>query len=72
MRNMVYFGVATVAACLWGSGASAQSGAINKAVGGYSFEEAAKEAPATTARTGYPPVVGWSGPRMMGAPEGGT
>jgi len=47
MRNIVYLGVATALACLWGSGASAQSGAINKAVGGYSFEEAAKEAPAT-------------------------
>ena len=47
MRNIVYLGVATAVACLWGSGASAQSGAINKAVGGYSFEEAAKEAPAT-------------------------
>src|SRR5271168_3937597 len=47
MRNIVYLGVATAVACLWGSGAFAQSGAINKAVGGYSFEEAAKEAPAT-------------------------
>src|ERR1700732_29879 len=47
MRNIVYLGVATAVACVWGSGASAQSGAINKAVGGYSFEEAAKEAPAT-------------------------
>ena len=47
MRNIVYLGVATALACLWGSGASAQSGAINKAVGGYSFEEAAKEAPGT-------------------------
>ena len=45
MRNIVYLGVATALACLWGSGASAQSGAINKAVGGYSFEDAAKEAP---------------------------
>ena len=41
MRNIVYLGVAAAVACLWGSGASAQSGAINKAVGGYSFEEAA-------------------------------
>jgi simple sugar transport system substrate-binding protein len=47
MKSIVYFGVATLAACLWGTGASAQSGAINKAVGGYSFEEAAKESPAT-------------------------
>src|SRR6202789_2757827 len=40
-------------ACLWGSCAFAQSGAINKAVGGYSFEDAAKEAP-TTKRGGKP------------------
>src|ERR1700677_764416 len=40
-------------ACLWGSCAFAQSGAINKAVGGYSFEEAAKEAP-TTKKDGKP------------------
>src|ERR1700677_1999142 len=53
MRNIVYFGVAAAVACLWGSGASAQSGAINKAVGGYSFEEAAKEAP-TTKKDGKP------------------
>jgi simple sugar transport system substrate-binding protein len=53
MRNIVYLGVATAVACLWGSGASAQSGAINKAVGGYSFEEAAKEAP-TTKKDGKP------------------
>ena len=53
MRNIVYLGVATALACLWGSGASAQSGAINKAVGGYSFEDAAKEAP-TTKKDGKP------------------
>ena len=35
------------------SGAFAQSGAINKAVGGYSFEDAAKEAP-TTKKDGKP------------------
>ena len=40
-------------ACLWGSCAFAQSGAINKAVGGYSFEDAAKEAP-TTKKDGKP------------------
>ncbi|HZZ62770.1 MAG TPA: substrate-binding domain-containing protein [Roseiarcus sp.] len=45
----VGFGLAAVvaAACLWSSGALAQQGAINKAVGGYSFEDAAKEAPTT-------------------------
>ncbi len=49
------FGLAAVAAaaCLWSSGALAQTGAINKAVGGYSFEEAAKEAP-TTKKNGKP------------------
>ena len=35
------------AACLWTSGAFAQSGAINKAVGGYTWEDAAKEASTT-------------------------
>ena len=33
--------------CLFGASAFAQSGAISKAVGGYSFEDAAKEAPGT-------------------------
>ncbi len=49
------FGVAAAAAavCLWSFGASAQVGAINKAVGGYSFEDAAKEAP-TTRKNGKP------------------
>ena len=36
-----------VAAIFSASGAFAQSGAVGKAVGGYSFEEAAKEAPGT-------------------------
>ena len=42
-------GVAAIlaASCLWSSGAFAQSGAINKAVGGYTWEDAAKEAPTT-------------------------
>jgi len=40
--------VAAVATlCLWGSGTFAQTGAINKAVGGYTWEDAAKESPAT-------------------------
>jgi simple sugar transport system substrate-binding protein len=49
------FGLAAVgaAACLWSAGALAQTGAINKAVGGYSFEDAAKEAP-TTKKNGKP------------------
>ena len=49
------FGVAAAAAavCLWSFAASAQVGAINKAVGGYSFEDAAKEAP-TTRKNGKP------------------
>jgi simple sugar transport system substrate-binding protein len=37
----------TAAAALMATGALAQSGAIAKAVGGYSFEDAAKEAPET-------------------------
>ena len=41
------------ATCLLSSGAFAQSGAINKAVGGYSWEDAAKEAP-TTKKDGKP------------------
>jgi simple sugar transport system substrate-binding protein len=48
-------GVAAVvaAACLWSSATFAQSGAINKAVGGYTWEDAAKEAP-TTKKDGKP------------------
>ena len=53
MRNVLCASVLVLAGCLWGSGAMAQSGAINKAVGGYSFEEAAKEAP-TTKKDGKP------------------
>src|SRR5580693_8578830 len=53
MRNALCLGVLVAAGCLWGSGAFAQSGAINKAVGGYSFEDAAKEAP-TTKKDGKP------------------
>ena len=48
-------GVAAIVAatCLWSAGAFAQSGAINKAVGGYTWEDAAKEAP-TTKKNGKP------------------
>ena len=48
-------GVAAIVAaiCLWSSGTFAQSGAINKAVGGYTWEDAAKEAP-TTRKGGKP------------------
>ena len=53
MRNALCLGVLISVGCLWGSGAMAQSGAINKAVGGYSFEDAAKEAP-TTKKDGKP------------------
>ena len=53
MRKTLYLGVLVSAGCLWGSGAMAQSGAINKAVGGYTFEDAAKEAP-TTKKDGKP------------------
>ena len=41
------------ATCIWSAGAFAQSGAINKAVGGYTWEDAAKEAP-TTKKNGKP------------------
>ncbi len=53
MRNALCLGVLVSVGCLWASGAMAQSGAINKAVGGYSFEDAAKEAP-TTRKNGKP------------------
>ena len=53
MRKTLCLGVLVSVGCLWGSGAMAQSGAINKAVGGYSFEDAAKEAP-TTKKDGKP------------------
>ena len=53
MRNALCVGALVSLACLWGSGAMAQSGAINKAVGGYTFEDAAKEAP-TTKKDGKP------------------
>jgi simple sugar transport system substrate-binding protein len=47
VKVILRYGIIASVACLWGSGALAQSGAINKAVGGYSFEDAAKEAPGT-------------------------
>src|SRR5260370_39373749 len=47
MGVILRIGILASVACLWGSGDFAQSGAINKAVGGYSFEDAAKESPAT-------------------------
>ena len=53
MRNTLSLGLVVSLGCLWGSGAMAQSGAINKAVGGYSFEDAAKESP-TTRKNGKP------------------
>ena len=45
--------VIIAATCLLSSGVFAQSGAINKAVGGYTWEDAAKEAP-TTKKDGKP------------------
>ena len=50
-----WLGVAAIVAAtgLWSSGAFAQSGTINKAVGGYTWEDAAKEAP-TTKKDGKP------------------
>ena len=53
MRNTLSLSLLVSLGCLWGSGAMAQSGAINKAVGGYSFEDAAKESP-TTRKDGKP------------------
>ena len=50
-----WLGVAAIVAAtgFWSSGAFAQTGAINKAVGGYTLEDAAKEAP-TTKKDGKP------------------
>ncbi len=53
MIKSLGFGAFFAAACLWSVGASAQSGMIDKAVGGYSFTDAAKEA-ATTKKDGKP------------------
>jgi simple sugar transport system substrate-binding protein len=53
MMKSLGFGAIIAAACLWSAVASAQSGAIDKAVGGYSFTDAAKEAP-TTKKDGKP------------------
>ena len=47
MKRGLGVAAAVAAFCLWSSGAFAQSGAINKAVGGYTWEDAAKEAPTT-------------------------
>jgi len=53
MKQEFSLAIITAAACLLSSQAFAQSGAINKAVGGYSFEDAAREAP-TTKKNGKP------------------
>jgi simple sugar transport system substrate-binding protein len=53
MQKLLGLGAMVAAVCLWSAGASAQSGAIDKAVGGYSFTDAAKEAP-TTKKDGKP------------------
>ena len=53
MIKSLGLGALVAAACLWSAGACAQSGAIDKAVGGYSFTDAAKEAP-TTRKDGKP------------------
>jgi simple sugar transport system substrate-binding protein len=47
MLKFIGVGALFTAACLYGGGAYAASGTIDKAVGGYSFDDAAKEAPAT-------------------------
>src|SRR5580698_10576657 len=51
--GVIRLSIVASVACLWGSGAMAQSGAINKAVGGYSWEDAAKEG-ANTKKDGKP------------------
>jgi len=53
MLKSIGVGALLAAACLYGGNALAASGAIDKAVGGYTFEEAAKEA-ATTKKNGKP------------------
>jgi simple sugar transport system substrate-binding protein len=53
MNRGLSVAVIVAATCLLSSGAFAQSGAINKAVGGYTWEDAAKEAP-TTKKNGKP------------------
>jgi simple sugar transport system substrate-binding protein len=47
MRYLVPLAACAAAFSLGATGASAQSGGVEKAVGGYSFEDAAKEAPGT-------------------------
>ena len=53
MLRALGFAALLVLACGWSAGAMAQSGVIDKAVGGYSFSDAAKEAP-TTKKGGKP------------------
>jgi simple sugar transport system substrate-binding protein len=53
MRHLAIVAAVTAALAFAGGSARAQSGTISKAVGGYSFEEAAKEAP-TTKKNGKP------------------
>src|ERR1700689_686585 len=53
MKRGLGVAAAVAAFCLWGSGAFAQSGAIKKAVGGYTWEDASKEG-ATTKKDGKP------------------
>ena len=47
MRYALRLAAFTTAACFFGPSAFAQQGVISKAVGGYTFEDAAKESPAT-------------------------
>jgi len=53
MFKLTRIAALSLATCLSASLAFAQNGTLNKAVGGYSFEEAAKEAP-TTKKNGRP------------------
>jgi simple sugar transport system substrate-binding protein len=53
MRYALRLAAFTTAACFFGTAAFAQQGVISKAVGGYTFEDAAKEAP-TTKKDGKP------------------
>ncbi len=47
MQTKLFATTALLSSLVWAAGAWAQSGLLDQAVGGYSFEEAAKEAPET-------------------------
>ena len=51
MRNVIRLAALAAGISLFSIAAHAQSGTLSKAVGGYSFEDAAKEAPAPRTST---------------------